>query len=55
MVVVLLTFTLFQNPHFPALQANQAGARRGMSGLHRDILNGDDETLDPADFLPSMY
>lgn len=24
-----------------------------MSGLHRDILNGDDETMDPVDFLPS--
>lgn len=28
------------------------GARKGISALHRDILNGDDETLDPVDFLP---
>jgi hypothetical protein len=31
------------------------GARKGLSGLHRDILNGDDETLDPVDFLPGMF
>lgn len=41
------------NPHFPALQANQMGARKGLSALHRDVLNGDDETMDPVDFLPT--
>lgn len=44
------------NPHFPALQAGQMGGpRKGLSALHRDILNGDDETIDPVDFLPCKF
>lgn len=28
------------------------GPNKGLSGLHLDILNGNDETLEPVDFLP---
>jgi len=28
------------------------GPNKGLSGLHLDILNGNDETLEPFDFLP---
>ncbi|UZJ54372.1 hypothetical protein CBS101457_003692 [Exobasidium rhododendri] len=44
------------NPHFPAFQASQSymgGPNKGLSGLHLDILNGNDETLEPVDFLPT--
>ncbi|PWN93093.1 proteasome maturation factor UMP1 [Acaromyces ingoldii] len=42
------------NPHFPALHSTHVGGpRKGLSGLHLDILSGNDETIDPADFLPS--
>lgn len=37
-------FQLTQNPHMPA---------RGVSRVHLDILDGTDESLDTADFLPS--
>ena len=34
----------WQNPHFPARRA---------ADVHLDVLDGKDEMLDPADFLPS--
>lgn len=45
-----------QNPHFAAFQSSQLGGpTKGLSGLHLDILNGNDETLEPADFLPCEW
>lgn len=35
---------LTQNPHMPA---------RGVARVHLDVLDGTDESLDTADFLPS--
>lgn len=47
-----------QDPHFPSLHnypGNGIGGstRGGFSQLQRDILDGNDETLSPKDFLPS--
>ncbi|PWN43762.1 hypothetical protein IE81DRAFT_322183 [Ceraceosorus guamensis] len=40
---------------FPNMHASHAGTHKGLAAMQLDILNGDDETLEPSDFLPTDF